>query len=149
MVIKGENCLATCPKCGNEVDMPVKTWPIPSNKALNEDEKPQLLGIFECPNCGSRFRHAVKNANEPKLTTGIKDVAEADKGTKGELMRIMASVRGKMNTMETERASLMTDIAKLKEVAQSRAEALEKELSTLRNDVRSLKDLVGYEEEKQ
>jgi hypothetical protein len=41
----------------------------------------------------------------------------------------------------------MVEIVKLRKAAESRAEALESEVSMLRNEAESLRDLLGYKEE--
>lgn len=139
--------MVKCPRCGNDVQTPVKTWPIPSREALKEGEKPRLVGIFECPNCKARFRSAVETETELRGTANIKNMVERIKGIKGELMQTLMNLREKINTLETERASLMVEIEKLRKVAESRADALESEVSMLRNEVKSLRDLLGYKEE--
>ena len=145
--LEGENYLVNCPKCGNDVRTPVKTWPIPSREPLKEGEKHRLVGIFECPNCKARFRSAVETETELRETANIKNMVERIKGIKGELMQTLVNLRERINTLETERASLMGEIEKLRKVAESKVDALESEVSMLRNEVKSLRDLLGYEEE--
>jgi predicted nucleic acid-binding Zn-ribbon protein len=65
------------------------------------------------------------------------------KGIKEGLMLTLVNLREKIKTLETERASLMTEIGNLRKVAESRANALENEVSMLREEVKSLKDLLG------
>jgi hypothetical protein len=139
--------LVDCPKCGSNVQTPVKTWPIPSREGLKEGENPRLVGIFECPNCKARFRSAVETETELSGTANIKNMVERIKGIKGELMQTLMNLREKINTLETERASLMVEIENLRRVAESRVDALESEVSMLRNEVKSLRDLLGYKEE--
>jgi chromosome segregation ATPase len=129
------------------VKIPVKTWPIPSREPLKGGEGPRLVGIFECANCKARFRSAVETATEPSETANIKNMVERIRGIKGELMQTLTNLREKINTLETERASLMVEIENLRRVAESRVDALESEVSTLRSEVKSLRDLLGYKEE--
>lgn len=140
--------MVSCPKCGTEVDSPVKTWPIPSRRPLREDEEPRLAGIFECTSCKTRFRAAVESqtriATEP---ANLSDMVERIKGIKGELMQTLRNLREKIKTLETERANLMIEIDELRKVAESRAMALESEVSMLREEVKSLRDLLGYSKE--
>jgi len=138
--------LITCPRCGNEANTPIKTWPIPS-KTLRTGESPQLVGIFECPNCKARFRSAVRIETEPKDATSIKNMVEKIKSIKGELMQTLMNLREKIDTLETERASLMVEIVELRKAAESRVDALESEVSMLRNEAESLRGLLGYKEE--
>jgi uncharacterized Zn finger protein (UPF0148 family) len=147
MLLGEESYLVNCPKCGNDVKTPVKTWPIPSREPLKEGEEPRRVGIFECPNCKARFRSAVETETELRETANIKNMVERIKDIKGELMQTLMNLREKINTLETERANLMVEIEKLRKVAESRVDALEGEVSMLRNDVKSLRDLLGYKEE--
>jgi DNA repair exonuclease SbcCD ATPase subunit len=139
--------LVNCPKCGSGVENPSKTWPIPSREGLKEGEHPRLVGIFECPSCKARFRSAVETETELGGTANIKNMVERIKGIKGELMQTLMNLREKISTLETERASLMVEIENLRRVAESRVDALEGEVSMLRNEVKSLRDLLGYKEE--
>jgi len=49
-----------CPRCGIRVDKPVKTWqlvsPLPDSKGRITIT---VMGIYECPNCGYRWRAVV------------------------------------------------------------------------------------------
>jgi uncharacterized protein (UPF0212 family) len=47
--------LAKCPKCGADVNRPVKAWKMKSTKAKG---RPLLIGFFKCPKCDSKFRKA-------------------------------------------------------------------------------------------
>jgi len=49
--------------------------------------------------------------------------------------------------LETERAGLMVEIEKLKKVAESRADTLENEVNQLREEIKSLRELLGGSEE--
>lgn len=61
-------------------------------------------------------------------------------------MQTLINLREKINTLETERANLMVEIEELRMVAEARVTALENEVGTLRNDAKSLRDLLGPEE---
>ena len=139
--------MVDCPKCGGNVETPVKVWAIPSREPLREGEQRRHVGIYECPNCGVRFRYAVKSETGFTETTNVKNVVERIRGIKGELMQTLVSLREKINTLETERASLMVEIESLRKVAESKVDALESEVSMLRSEAKSLRDLLGYKEE--
>lgn len=138
--------MVKCPKCGKEVVTPVKTWSIPSRKAAKKGEK-LVMGIFECPNCETRFRARVAAETRTEETASVKNMVERIKGIKGELMQTLKNLRGKIKTLETERANLMIEIEKLKKMAESKVSALEGEVSMLREEVESLRELLGYAEE--
>jgi predicted nucleic acid-binding Zn-ribbon protein len=135
--------LVNCPRCGYAVEKPVKTWPIPSRKPSRKGEGVKLAGIFDCPNCKARFRAAVEVETKVQQAASIKDMVGRIKGIKEGLMLTLVNLREKIKTLETERASLMTEIENLRKVAESRADALENEVSILREEVKSLKDLLG------
>jgi uncharacterized protein YlxW (UPF0749 family) len=138
-----------CPKCGSEVNAPVKTWPISHRKPIEKEKESKLvMGIFECPNCKARFRGAVEAQIKGEETVSIKNMVERIKNIKGELMQTLKNLREKIKTLETERANLMIEIEKLKKAAESRVSALESEVNMLREEVKSLRDLLGYTEEK-
>jgi len=58
-------------------------------------------------------------------------------------MQTLRSVREKIEKLESEKASLLEEIDKLKKVGEKKASALEEEIATLRKEVESLKELVG------
>jgi len=62
-------------------------------------------------------------------------------------MQTLTVLREKMKTLETERSSLLVEIEKLKKVAESRANDLEIEVNQLREELKSLKELLGASEE--
>ncbi len=53
----------------------------------------------------------------------------------------------KIRTLETERRNLVLEIEELKKMADSKAKALESEISMLREEVKSLRVLLGAEDE--
>jgi len=138
--------LVSCPKCGTDVQTPLKTWAIPSRKPLREGEEPRLAGIFECPKCKARFRAAVAAEKGVEEAANIRNMIERIRGIKGELMQTLVNLREKLTTLETERANLMVEIEKLRKVAEARVSALEDEVTMLRNDAKSLRDLLGYQQ---
>lgn len=138
--------MVKCPKCGEEVATPVKTWPISPRKP--EEGIQKIIGIFECPSCKARFRAAVETEAKVEETVSIKNMVERIKVIKGEFMQTLKNLREKIKTLETERANLMIEIEKLKKAAESRVSALESEVNMLREEVKSLRELLGYTEEK-
>jgi len=141
--------MVNCPKCAADVEAPLKTWPIPSRKPLREGEEPRLAGIFECPNCSARFRAAVTTEKRIEGAANIKNIVERIRGIKGELMQTLVNLREKIKTLETERANLMVEIEDLRKVAEGRVSALEDEVTMLKNDAKSLRDLLGYQQEEE
>ncbi len=142
--------MVRCPKCESEVTTPVKTWPIPSRKAARgSGESKHVVGIFECPNCKARFRAAVEAEKTTEEPANIKNMVERIKSIRGELVQTLKNLREKIKTLETERSNLMIEIDKLRKVAEARADALESEVTMMREEVKSLRDFLGYVEKEE
>ena len=140
--------MVKCPNCGGDVTNPVKTWLVSVRKPSRRgNQSTMTLGIFECANCKARFRAAVDAETRVEETGNIKNMVERIKGIRGELMQTLKNLREKINTLETERSNLMIEIEKLRKVAESKAVALEGEVIMLREEVKSLRELLGYSEE--
>jgi len=122
----------------------IKIWAIRSRKSPEKGERTRFAGIFQCPNCESKFRSSKLAAAKIGKTANVKNLVEKIRIIKGELMQTLTSLREKIQTLETERANLMTEIAQLRRVAESKADALESEVNMLREEVRSLRDFLGY-----
>jgi len=61
-------------------------------------------------------------------------------------MSHLKKVLEKIRTLENERKNLLLEIEELKKMADSKAKALENEISMLREEVKSLRVLLGAEE---
>ena len=140
--------MVKCPKCGNNVSVPVKTWPISTRQPSKKGDAPKItMGLYECSNCKARFRATAETETRIEETANIKNMVERIKDIKGELMQTLKNLREKIKTLETERSNLMIEIEKLRKVAESKVNALESEVGMLREEVKSLRDLLGYSEE--
>jgi chromosome segregation ATPase len=129
------------------VAAPIKSWPLSFKQRGEKGREDNLyIGIFECPECKTRFRSAVRFKPKTKEKASIKNMVERIKIIQGELMQTLKTLREKIGTLETERSNLMLEIEELKKVAESRAAALESEVSMLREEVRSLREILGYSE---
>jgi hypothetical protein len=139
--------LVSCPKCGAEVPTPLKAWPVLARKSLQKGGSSRMImGIFECPDCKTKFRAAFQAEMKIGETVSVKNLVERIKGIRGELMQTLKNLREKIKTLETERANLMVEIGNLKKMAESKVDALESEVSMLKEEVDSLKDVLGYSE---
>jgi predicted nucleic acid-binding Zn-ribbon protein len=63
-----------------------------------------------------------------------------------EFMSSLRNVVERLKTLETERKNLLLEIEELKKMADSKAKALESEVNMLREEVKSLRVLLGAEE---
>jgi uncharacterized protein YlxW (UPF0749 family) len=135
--------LVTCPKCGTTVEPPTKTWTLPIKTTKSGEEQRMTVGMFKCPNCQKRFRAQVEMPTEGK---SIKGMVAKIKDIEGEFVNTLKNLREKLQKLETERSSLLLEIDELKKAAESKASAIENEITMLRDEVKSLKELLGYTE---
>jgi DNA-directed RNA polymerase subunit RPC12/RpoP len=134
--------LPNCSECGTEVDAPIKTWSISRRSSKTTGTTEIVLGMYECSECGNKFRAGVRNMEE----ISIKGVAERIKNIEGEFLNTLKNLREKLKTLETERSNLLVEIDGLKKMAEAKADALESEIGMLRDEVQSLKQLLGVGE---
>jgi len=140
--------LVACPNCRSEVATAIKCWTVsPAKQGANGDIPEFRVGIFECPQCKSKFRSRVEFKSKPAETANVKELVERIKGIREGFMQTLTVLREKMKTLETERSSLLVEIEKLKKVAESRANDLEIEVNQLREELKSLRELLGSSEE--
>ena len=140
------SALVECPSCGTEVATAVKSWPVAFRKQSESGALPQLcIGIFECPKCKSKFRSRAELTAkaEPGETGNVKDLVEKIKVIREGFVQTLKVLRGRMETLETERSTLLVEIEELKKVAESRADALENEVNQLREELKSLRELLA------
>jgi len=135
--------VVTCPKCGTMVENPTKTWSIRRKTARSGEESKMTVGMFECPNCQTRFRASFE---KPTETTSVKSMVKKIKDIEGEFVNTLKNLREKLQKLESERSGLLLEIEELKKAAESKANAIENEITMLRDEVKSLKELLGYSE---
>ena len=142
--MNGGYVLPKCPKCGANVDIPLKTWYVSRKTSGSLGEVKIGFGTFKCPLCEKKFRAGVKAVEEKELR--MRGVAEKIKGIEEELVNTLKNLREKLKTLQTERANLLVEIDELKKMAESKANALESEIGMLKEEVSSLKQLLGVGE---
>ena len=123
------NAALACKDCGHRFAAEVDIGTVPP---------------FECPECGNRFRAGAKEAWKKEVN--IKGVAEKIKDVEEELVNTLKNLREKIKTLEAERGNLLLEIEELKKMAEGKANALESEIGMLREEVKSLKHLLGVGE---
>ena len=138
--------MTNCPECGVEVGAPLKTWSVSRKTSKSGGRTETVFGTFMCPDCGNKFRAGVKEDDGEKKELSIIGMAERIKGIEGELVNTLKNLREKLKTLETERANLLVEIDGLKKMAEAKANALESEIGMLREEVKSLKQLLGVGE---
>lgn len=68
-------------------------------------------------------------------------------GIGGRFMESLKDLKEKIQSLDTERSRLMSEIENLRKVGESRAFALERDVSLLREEVKYLRDFLGSNEE--
>ena len=145
----GVYVLAECPNCGTEVMVAAKCWTVAPAKLSATGYVPEFrVGIFECPNCKSKFRSRVDPQAKSADLNNVKVLVERIQEIREGLKRTLRVLREKIERLETERASLLGDIEELKKVAEARANALEVDVKELREELRSMRELLGVSEER-
>jgi DNA repair exonuclease SbcCD ATPase subunit len=138
--------LVDCPNCGTEVATAIKCWTVSPAKHTAKGRIPEFrVGIFKCPKCNSKLRSKVSSTAKP-VETNVNGLVIKIKEIHQGLTQSLRTLREKIETLETERGSLLVEIEKLKKVAESRANALETEVNQLREELRSLRELLGASE---
>ena len=130
--------MAECPKCGAEVPNPLKTWSMVGRPSKKGERFKLTIGLYECPRCERKFRAVV---GKERIT--IKGVIKEIKGIEKGLMQTLRNLREKIEKLESEKADLLAEIEKLREMGKEKANALEREVATLRKEVKSMKELLG------
>ncbi len=55
-MMKGMIPMAKCPKCGNEVARPRKSWKMAGRPDKSGKRLQLEIGLFDCPKCHGAFR---------------------------------------------------------------------------------------------
>ena len=76
----------------------------------------------------------------------ITHTLHALRNTEMEFMELLRNLRKKIQTLEKEKAGLLTEIESLKEKAQARAHELENDVTVLRKEVKALEKLLNVKE---
>jgi uncharacterized coiled-coil DUF342 family protein len=76
-------------------------------------------------------------------TANVKNAAERIRGVRDEFMATLKVLREKIQALEAEKAELMVEVEKLRKAAELRANALEGEVAQMREEAKSLKQLLG------
>jgi predicted nucleic acid-binding Zn-ribbon protein len=100
------------------------------------------IGLYECPKCESKFRVVF---GKERIT--VKGMIEEIKGIEKGLMQTLRNVREKIEKLESEKVDLLAEIENLRKAGEERANALEREVATLREEVELMKKFLGDLEE--
>ena len=138
-----------CPSCGSEATVALKSWPVTFKKQGKYYTKPKFfIGIFQCKQCKTKFRSRTETTVKSAETPTLEELVEKVRSIHSGLIQTRKSLHEKLSRLETERGSLMLELGDLQKDAEFRAEVLEDEICQLRDEIRSLKELLGSTEEK-
>jgi predicted PhzF superfamily epimerase YddE/YHI9 len=139
--------LVSCPNCETEVAAAIKCWTVAPAKHKSTGDMPEFrAGIFKCSKCKSKFRSKVDTAANPAKTNLKAIVAKTSEIHEG-LTQTLRSLHEKTKILKTGGWSLLVEIDNLKKVAQSRANFLAIEVNRLREELKSLRELLGTSKE--
>jgi predicted nuclease with TOPRIM domain len=122
--------------------MASKSWPVHFGKPQQGRMSQLAVGIFECPQCKSKFRAGVKTGLQQTNSPNVRELVDRIKGIREGFVLTLATLREKISTLEKERSSLLAEAEELRRVAESRATALESEVSQLRQEIKALRELL-------
>lgn len=136
--------MSVCPNCGTKVPVASKIWPVYTigNKepTLGTDF---FIGIFECKNCKTKFNEKIPIQDQSQRTVNVKNKAERIMRIHGELMQTIKALKEKIAKLQSEKSNLMTEIENLRKMAEARVVTLETEVGQMREEAKSLRDLLG------
>ena len=132
--------MPVCPGCGNEVTDPTKTWSMAGRPTKTGERFKLTLGIFTCPRCDRRFRTVLGKEKE-RIT--LKGMIKEIRGIERRLVQTLGDLKEKIENLKNERAELLEEIERLKRAGEERANMLEKEIASLREEVEYLKETLG------
>ena len=143
----GLKILSICPYCGAKVVAASKIWPVYSAGTNESTEEPDFfVGIFQCAKCKTKYNSKISSQALPPRTVNVKNKVERIMRIHGELMQTIKSLKEKITKLQIEKSSLMTEIETLRKTAEARVTTLETEVGQMREEAKSLRELLGNNE---
>jgi hypothetical protein len=139
--------LVNCTNCGTKEVTAFKRWRIlPSKKEPVESEHRQQGGVYQCAKCKTKFKSTTnveEKSSQPTFSGSAERIEEIRLG----LIQTLNNLRINIEALETEKPTLLFEIEDRKKNAESRVIELELEVSQLREELKTFKDLLGFSEE--
>ena len=132
--------MAECPRCGTKVYVATKKWSMVGRPSKTGERFKLTLGLFTCPKCEKGFREVLGKEKE-RVT--LKGMVNEIKGIERRLVLTLGDLKDKIEKLKVQRAELLDEIEELKRAGKKKADTLEKEVATLREEVESLKEMLG------
>jgi predicted nucleic acid-binding Zn-ribbon protein len=98
------------------------------------------IGLFTCPKCEKGFREVL---GKEKERATLKGVVNEIKGIERSLVHTLGDLKDKIEKLKLQKSELLDEIEELKRAGKERADTLEKEVASLREEVESLKEMLG------
>jgi DNA repair exonuclease SbcCD ATPase subunit len=140
--IAGGEALKNCPKCGTGIENPSKRWPLLGRANADGTLWKTMIAIYECPNCGTKFR--VADEKERVRIINVQRLEELEVSLM-EATEKKAELEAKVKSLEEEKSRLLEEIKTLRErieiaELEAKARSLEDEVSKLKAESESLKE---------
>ncbi len=142
--------MVNCPNCGTTQTTVKNNWTIQPKRADAIVTPEIYVGVYECPKCKASFKSAMPaqtavpaQSVEPTVSVLIGRLNEIRSGFRQNL----DNLRRNLEVLESERSGVLFEIESVKKDAESKAVGLEVEISQLREDITSLKELLGLKTE--
>ncbi len=129
-----------CPRCGTTVYAPTKTWSMVGRPSKTGERFKLTIGLFTCPKCKKGFREVLGKEKE-RVT--LKGMVNEIKGIERRLVHTLGDLKEKIEKLKLQKAELLDEIEGLKRAGEEKADTLEKEVTSLREEVESLKEILG------
>jgi uncharacterized Zn finger protein (UPF0148 family) len=132
--------LPECPRCGTKAYVPKKIWAMVGRPSRTGERFKLTIGLFTCPKCEKGFREVL---GKEKERATLKGVANEIKGIERSLAHTLGDLKDKIEKLKLQKSELLNEIEELKRAGQEKADTLEKEVASLREEVESLKEMLG------
>ena len=127
--------MINCPNCGSKA-VQITSMAVESS----EENLPKSNVLYECENCKSRFFKT--DADVPSSQSILELISQLHEIKSG-LKKTVSKLREKIDLLENEHSEYLLDIESEEKEAESRADDLEAEVNQLREELKSLKDILG------
>ena len=132
--------MTDCPRCGTKVYIPTKTWSMVGRPSRTGERFKLTLGLYKCPNCKKGFREVLGKEKE-RIT--IEGMVTEIKVIERRLVNTLRDLKDKIEKLKLQRSELLDEIEGLKKAGEEKANKLEKEVASLREEVNDLKEMLS------
>jgi len=143
--------VVNCPNCGTIQETAKNNWTIQPIKRADTPVTPEInVGVYECPKCKASFKSATPTQTTvptQSMKPTVSVLSDRLNEIRSGLRQNLDNLRRNLEVLESERSGVLFEIEAVKRDAESKAVGLEIEISQLREDISSLKELLGLKKE--